>query len=248
MVAAEDEFKEQDGNHLPWERLVEHTAEERVINTALAALPAKDELLVGASAVQAAAEAVAHYLVGGGSVLNDKPSRRLEVTRAGVAAILEQQLHDQPVTEEQLSAAAEQIFRSTNMGWPALMQEVELAADEQLASSAAGLPLLAKQLCVYDHIASKVQELLLYGVERGASAFYAEYYIRMPLHLVTSFEKLSAADQLEVRSRIETVAVEVAQVLNPASMFTAAAPEAAVAREVAALLMSKLFLPPAVLK
>jgi hypothetical protein len=92
----------------------------------------------------------------------------------------------------------------------------ELAADERLASSAAELPVVGhaaadwgrtKQLCVYNSIAAKVQELLLCAVEQGASS---KYWIPMPLHLVTSFDQLSTADQQEVRSSIKSVAAEVA--------------------------------------
>ncbi len=103
---------------------MEHIAERA--STALAALAAKDELLLDARAVQAAAAAVAHYLVGS-SVLNDNPSARpawQNPCHADVAArLMQQKLHGQPVmTKKQLSEAAGQIFSSMDERWPELMR------------------------------------------------------------------------------------------------------------------------------
>ncbi len=96
--------------------------------------------------------------------------------------------------------------------------------------------LTAKELVVHTSIATEVGDALRCGIMEGGAAVKAN------------------ADQNTVLSRIELVALEVARVVIPAGMLSAARPNASkatgkvMAQKVAALLRDMLFQPPAQLR
>jgi hypothetical protein len=216
---------------------------------------------------QEAAAAVAHDLVGD-TIANDKPSKRPSFQKNGYKSVsfkLRPYLKDQPVTESQSASVASKIFCDVNNNYLELLCAAELAAGERLASypaPAADAPvpwegaatlLAAKQLVLHTSIATEVGDALRCGIVGGGAAVKASsrFAFYMPLELATPFTNMTAADQNTVLSRIEPVALEVACVVNPAGMLSAARPDAnkatskVMAQKVAALLRDMLFQPPA---
>jgi hypothetical protein len=84
-----------------------------------------------------------------------------------------------------------------------------------------------KQHVVHSSVADKLQEILHLAIKDGASAVKRKYCIPMALDLATPFKELSTADQMEVISRVQPVATELAHLLNllnPNRKITAACP------------------------
>jgi hypothetical protein len=219
---------------------------------------------------QEAAAAVAHDLVGD-TIANNKPSKRgsfCYYDSTSVSRMLRPYMMGQPVTESQRASVASKIFCDVNGNYLKLLRSAELAAGERLASypapaadgpvpwAGAATLLAAKELAVHTIIANDVGDALRCGIKEGGAAVYANsrFCFHMPLQLATPFTNMTDADQITVLSRIEPVAVEVARVVNPAGMLSAARPNPdkvtgkVMAQKVAALLRDMLFQPPAQLR